>query len=194
MTINSNIAKPYLEGERGETSLVEFAIDTGDAAPTKQGARRIPHAAREEINSQLEKIQTEGVIQPSESLQKVLSRLMTGPEDFVAVYLDDVIMFSQSLEAHLEHQSNKKVFDCLKAANLKLNPKKSKFMRVEVEYLAIGHIVTLQGLKLNKRNLDTIKEFPVPIYKCETSEAISKSDLTPSKVHPELYQDCTTSV
>ena len=56
-----------LEGERGETSLVEFAIDTGDAAPKKQGARRIPHAAREEINSQLEKMQTEGVIQPSES-------------------------------------------------------------------------------------------------------------------------------
>ena len=27
---------------------------------------------------------------------------MTGPEDFVAVYLDDVIVFSQSLQAHLE--------------------------------------------------------------------------------------------
>ena len=27
-------------------------------------------------------------------MQKVLSRLMTGPEDFVAVYLDDVIVFS----------------------------------------------------------------------------------------------------
>ena len=51
-------------------------------------------------------------------MQKVLSRLMTGPEDFVAVYLDDVIVFSQSLQAHLEHLT--KVFDCLKAANLKL--------------------------------------------------------------------------
>ena len=56
-----------LEGERGETSLVDFANDTGDAAPKKQGACRIPHTAREEINSQLEMMQTEGVIQPSES-------------------------------------------------------------------------------------------------------------------------------
>ena len=56
-----------LDGERGEISLVEFAIDTGDAAPTKQGACRIPHVAREEINSQLEKMQIKGVIQPSES-------------------------------------------------------------------------------------------------------------------------------
>ena len=91
-------------------------------------------------------------------MQKVLSRLMTGPEDFVVVYLDDVIMFSQSLEAHLEHLT--KVFDCLQAANLKLNPKKCKFMSVEVEYL--GHIVTPQGLKPNKKNLDAVKEFPIP--------------------------------
>ena len=75
-------------------------------------------------------------------IQKVLSRLMTGPDDFVAVYLDDAIVFSQSLQAHLEHLT--KVFDCLKAANLKLNPKKCKFMSEEVEYL--GHIVTPQGL------------------------------------------------
>ena len=34
-------------------------------------------------------------------------------------------------------------------------------MSVEVEYL--GHIVTPQGLKPNKRNLDAVKEFPVPI-------------------------------
>ena len=91
-------------------------------------------------------------------MHKVISRLMTGPEDFVAVYLDDVIVFSQSLQAHLEHLT--KVFDCLKAANLKLNPKKCKFMSVEVEYL--GHIVTPQGLRPNERNLDAVKEFPVP--------------------------------
>ena len=76
----------------------------------------------------------------------------------MVVYLDDVIVFSQSLQAHLEHQT--KVFDCLKAANLKLNSKKCKFMSEVVEYL--GHIVTPQGLRPNKRNLDAVKEFPVP--------------------------------
>ena len=250
----------YLEDERGETSLVEFAIDTGDAVPKKQAAHRILHAAREEINSQLAKMQIDGVIQPSESpwaspvvlvrkrdgslrfcvdyqglnavtkgdvhplpriddlldklwwakcfsmsdlatgywqikvksdsqektafithqglyefkvmpfgvmnapavfqqlMQKVLSRLMTGPEDFVVVYLDDVFVFSQSLQAHLEHLT--KVFECLKTANLKLNPKKCKFTSEEVEYL--GHIVTPQGLRPNKRNLDAVKKFPIP--------------------------------
>ena len=91
-------------------------------------------------------------------MQKVLARLMTGPEDFVAVYLDDVIVFSQSLQAHLEHLT--KVFACLREANLKLNPKKCEFMSEEVGYL--GHIVTPQGLKPNQRNLDAVKEFPIP--------------------------------
>ena len=88
-------------------------------------------------------------------MQKVLSKLMTGPEDFV-VYLDDVIVFSQSLQAHLEHLT--KVFVCLKSVNLKLNPRKYRFMSEEVEYL--DHTVTPTGLKPNKRNLDAVKEFP----------------------------------
>ena len=61
-----------LEGERGKTSPVEFAIDTGDAVPKKQAAQRIPHAAREEINSQLAKMQIKRVIQPSETHGPVL--------------------------------------------------------------------------------------------------------------------------
>ena len=48
------------EGERGETSPPEFAINTGDSTPKKQAARRIPYAARQEIASQLEKMQLEG--------------------------------------------------------------------------------------------------------------------------------------
>ena len=45
------------EGERGETSLAEFAINTGDSTPKKQAARRIPYAARQEIASQLKRMQ-----------------------------------------------------------------------------------------------------------------------------------------
>ena len=52
--------------------------------------------------------------------------------------LNNVIVFSQSLQAYMEHVT--KVFDRFKEANLKLNPSKCKFMGVEVEYL--GHIVT----------------------------------------------------
>ena len=76
----------------------------------------------------------------------------------MAVNLDNVILFSQSLQAHQEYLTN--VFDCLKTISLKLNPKKCKFMSEEVEYL--GHIVTVQGLMPNKGNLDAVIEINTP--------------------------------
>ena len=50
-----------------DRSLVEFAINTGVSAPKKQAVCRIPYAVRQEITSQLKRMQLEGVIQPSES-------------------------------------------------------------------------------------------------------------------------------
>ena len=53
------------EGERGETALVTMDIDTGDAQPRKQAPRRMPFVVRQEVSKQLEKMQQDGVIQPS---------------------------------------------------------------------------------------------------------------------------------
>ena len=36
-------------------------------------------------------------------MQRALSQLVTEADSFVVVYLDDVIVFSQSLGTHLEH-------------------------------------------------------------------------------------------
>ena len=55
------------ETERGQTDLVQFEIETGDAAPCKQRPRRMPFAVREEVSRQLRKMQEAGVIQPSKS-------------------------------------------------------------------------------------------------------------------------------
>ena len=54
-------------GDRGETSLVAMEIDTGDAPPRKQPPRRMPFLVRKEVARQLENMQQDGVIQPSNS-------------------------------------------------------------------------------------------------------------------------------
>ena len=248
------------EGERGETSLVEFEVDTGQSLPKKQPARRVPYSARQEIANQLQKMQNDGVIQDSQSpwaspvvlvrkrdgslrfcvdyrnlnsvtkpdlfplpriddlldnlgkaryfttldlaagywqirvktgsqektafithqglyefkvmpfgvmnapavfqrlMQKVLMKLRKSGEDFIAVYLDDIIIFSKTLQDHLDHL--KDAFSCIREANLKLKPSKCSFICEEVEYL--GHVVTPNGLKPNTRNLTAVREFPVP--------------------------------
>ena len=83
---------------------------------------------------------------------------MQNATEFVSVYLDDVIVFSETFTDHIKHLEA--VFDRLKEAGLMLNPKKCRIVCNEVEYL--GHVVTPQGLKPNNRNLDAVKNFPPP--------------------------------
>ncbi len=53
--------------ERGETDILAMEIDTSDARPKKQHARRMPFAVRAEVAKQLRSMQETGVIQPSSS-------------------------------------------------------------------------------------------------------------------------------
>ena len=53
------------EAERGETDLLQRTIDTGEAQPKQVPPRRTPLAARQEIVTQLNKMQDQRVIQPS---------------------------------------------------------------------------------------------------------------------------------
>jgi hypothetical protein len=72
-------------------------------------------------------------------MQQVLAGLnpLEGP-DFVAVYLDDVLVFSETLCDRLVHLC--KVLQCIAQAGLKLKPMKCHFVRQEVNYL--GHVIT----------------------------------------------------
>ena len=49
------------------------------------------------------------------------------------VYIDDILIFSQNFDQHLEHLGQ--VFQNLRAANLKIPPGKCKFAAEEVKYL-----------------------------------------------------------
>ena len=89
-------------------------------------------------------------------MQKVLSGLNPDSgKQFVAAYLDDILVFSTT---HLTHL--RKVIDQLKFANLKLKPRKCNFMKEELEYL--GHIITAAGLRPNSRITQAVQDFVIP--------------------------------
>ena len=71
-------------------------------------------------------------------MQNVLRELKSANEkEFVDVYLDDIIIFSETLEGHMSHL--RMVLECFEKVNVKLNPQKCRFCSSEVEHL--GHIV-----------------------------------------------------
>ena len=77
---------------------------------------------------------------------------------FVAVYLDDIIIYSKNFEQHLDHINQ--VFQSLRQANLKIKLKKCKFCLPSIPFL--GHIVGRSGIKPDSLKIEKIKNFLVP--------------------------------
>ena len=86
--------------------------------------------------------------------------LVLGPEirAFTTVYVDDLLIASESYEQHLRHLDM--VLNRLKEAGITTNMAKSKFCRDEVKFL--GHVITPQGTKLDPQKVELIRNWPTP--------------------------------
>lgn len=91
--------------------------------------------------------------------QMVMSKVLQGINfKYALVFIDDILCHSPSLDTHFIHLSN--IFDRLRDANLKLNPKKCQFAAKKVEYL--GHILSAKGTEANPEKVKVIKNYPRP--------------------------------
>ena len=73
-------------------------------------------------------------------------------------YLDDVIVFSETFEEHLERLGA--VFQRLEEQGLKLKPSKCHLFRRRVNYL--GHVISEQGVEADPAKIEAVKEWPAP--------------------------------
>ncbi|KAL6455474.1 hypothetical protein MHYP_G00361030 [Metynnis hypsauchen] len=74
------------------------------------------------------------------------------------VYIDDIIVYSTSIEQHLQHLED--VFCCLHDAGLTLNLKKCNLLKRELTFL--GHVVSANGVRTEQSKVEAVKNFPVP--------------------------------
>ena len=74
------------------------------------------------------------------------------------IYLDDIVIFSRTIEEHIIHLSQ--ILTCLKEAGLKVKLSKCQFAQTAVKYL--GHIVSADGVRPNPGKVDSIVKFPSP--------------------------------
>ena len=77
---------------------------------------------------------------------------------YCLIYLDDVIVFSEMPEEHLQRMSV--VFDHLREHGLKLKPSKCDVFKSKINYLA--HHVSQKGVLPSKKNLESIAQCPPP--------------------------------
>src|SRR6266542_3669003 len=78
--------------------------------------------------------------------------------DFVVVYLDDILVCSDTFEEYLTHL--RKVFIKLREANLIIKLKKYKFGQRKIKFL--GHTIGTDGLRTDSKNIEKIINCPVP--------------------------------
>uniref|UniRef100_A0A3P9L7F3 Gypsy retrotransposon integrase-like protein 1 n=1 Tax=Oryzias latipes TaxID=8090 RepID=A0A3P9L7F3_ORYLA len=81
----------------------------------------------------------------------------------VLVFLDDLIVFSETLEEHEVRLM--KVLTRLRDYGLKLSPEKCHFFRTSVKYL--GHVVDAQGVHTDPDKLSALKTWPRPLNRKE---------------------------
>ncbi|GBG79552.1 hypothetical protein CBR_g29699 [Chara braunii] len=77
---------------------------------------------------------------------------------FVLIYLDDILVYSRSLDEHVEHLRT--VLEQLRQTKYKANHDKCEFMRQELDYL--GHYVTPQGIRPLGDKIEVIRVRPEP--------------------------------
>lgn len=101
----------------------------------------------------------QGLMNAPASFQRVMNNLLaTGRWDYVVIYLDDIVIFSHSLEEHKRHVDE--VLCILNNAHFKVSPSKCTIAAGQIEFL--GHIVTPTTVEPSSDKIQAILDIPPP--------------------------------
>jgi hypothetical protein len=76
-------------------------------------------------------------------------------DDFVVVYIDDILVYNNSMEEHVEHF--RMVFQRLRESKFYAKVEKCKFGVTKVDFL--GHRITQEGLKMDDHKVKAILDW-----------------------------------
>ena len=74
------------------------------------------------------------------------------------VYLDDILIFSRTIEEHCDRLDN--VLNRIQIAGLRINPEKCFMLKTEVKFL--GLIISSKGIKTDQMKIKVVQKFERP--------------------------------
>jgi hypothetical protein len=93
------------------------------------------------------------------TFQRLMDVVMAGLNfDICLVYLDDIIIFSDSLSSHLERLAL--VLDRILISGLKIKPSKTHLMQRSVKFL--GHVISCRGIEPQAEKVAAVENWPTP--------------------------------
>ncbi len=100
-----------------------------------------------------------GLCNAPATFQSLMNSIFTDYiDDFMVIYMDDLLVYSKSVEDHMIHV--RQVLQRLRENHLYVSPRKCDFMKSEIEFL--GMIVGHNEIKVDDREIEAIREWPKP--------------------------------
>ena len=100
--------------------------------------------------------------------QQFMDSILSSCRAFTFVYLDDILVFSDSADSHLSHL--KQVLETLSTNGLFLNKSKCSFAKTRVGFL--GHTVGVDGVDVMESKVEAVKKLPLPNTRKELKRVI----------------------
>ena len=105
-----------------------------------------------------------GLTNAPASFQRALDLILTRHKwKTCLIYLDDVVVYSNSIEEHITHVNE--ILTCLSEAGVTLKIKKCSFFTKEIEYL--GHTIKPGKLEIDRANTESLRQAVPPTNKSE---------------------------
>ena len=79
-------------------------------------------------------------------------------DQFVVIYLDDILIFSQDYIEHTKHV--RLILTKLREHGLYAKPEKCEFDRTSVEFL--GYVISSDGITMDEKKVETVQQWEVP--------------------------------
>ena len=94
-----------------------------------------------------------GLVNVPSVFQSLMTVVLEGLSHFCAAYLDDILIFSASVEEHVSHVTQ--VFERLRQHKLKLKLKKCAFFQRETRYL--GYVISSKGISPDQEKIKVMR-------------------------------------
>ena len=79
-------------------------------------------------------------------------------DDFLGIFMDDIIVYSNSVEEHYQHLRT--LFETMRKWKLYAHPEKCEFFKDQLEYLGIG--ISAKGIRITDTSREAIAKWELP--------------------------------